>query len=57
MSSFATKRVIAAAALVALLGSGVALANVAPGPYTPTSDSFDPANAPGSSHLASGSPS
>jgi len=27
------------------------------GPYTPTPDSFDPANAPGSSHLASGSPS
>jgi hypothetical protein len=30
---------------------------VTPGTYTPTADSFNPANAPGSSHLASGSPS
>jgi hypothetical protein len=30
---------------------------VAPGTYTPTADSFNAANAPGSSHLASGSPS
>jgi hypothetical protein len=30
---------------------------VAPGIYTPTADSFNSANAPGSSHLASGSPS
>src|SRR4029450_12848860 len=30
---------------------------VAPGTYTPTADSFNSANAPGSSHLASGSPS
>jgi hypothetical protein len=37
--------------------SAVAWANVAPGPYTPTSSSFNSANAPGSSHLASGSPS
>jgi hypothetical protein len=34
-----------------------ALATVAPGTYTPTAGSFDPANAPGSSHLTSGSPS
>jgi hypothetical protein len=38
------------------LSASVALA-VAPGTYTPTSDSFNPANAPGSSHLTSGSPS
>jgi hypothetical protein len=30
---------------------------VTPGTYTPTADSFNSANAPGSSHLASGSPS
>jgi hypothetical protein len=30
---------------------------VAPGTYLPTAGSFNPANAPGSSHLASGSPS
>jgi hypothetical protein len=30
---------------------------VAPGTYTPTADSFNSANAPGSSHLTSGSPS
>jgi hypothetical protein len=29
---------------------------VAPGTYTPTAGSFNPANAPGSSHLASGTP-
>jgi hypothetical protein len=34
--------------------SAAALANVQPGLYTPTSDSFNSANAPGSSHLASG---
>jgi hypothetical protein len=34
-----------------------ALAAVAPGIYTPTPGSFNPANAPGSSHLTSGSPS
>jgi hypothetical protein len=33
-----------------------ASANVAPGTYTPTAGSFNPANAPGSSHLTSGSP-
>jgi hypothetical protein len=41
--------------LVALFASA-ALA-VTPGTYTPTSDSFNPANAPGDSHLASGTPS
>jgi hypothetical protein len=35
----------------------VAMAAVAPGTYTPTADSFNAANAPGSSHLTSGSPS
>jgi hypothetical protein len=47
-------------ALVTLLmavSAAVALAAVAPGTYTPTSDSFNGANAPGSSHLTSGSPS
>src|SRR5215475_1841176 len=39
--------------LTAVLAS-VALASVAPGTYPPTSDSFNSANAPGSSHLASG---
>jgi hypothetical protein len=37
--------------------SAAASASVAPGTYTPTSGSFNPANAPGSSHLTSGSPS
>jgi hypothetical protein len=37
--------------------SSAALAAIAPGTYTPTADSFSSANAPGSSHLASGSPS
>jgi hypothetical protein len=40
--------------LTAVLAA-VALA-VAPGTYTPTADSFNPANAPGSSHLTSGTP-
>jgi hypothetical protein len=34
-----------------------ASAAVAPGTYTPTADSFNSANAPGSSHLSWGSPS
>jgi hypothetical protein len=34
----------------------VAMAAVSPGTYTPTAGSFDPANAPGSSHLTSGTP-
>jgi hypothetical protein len=41
--------------LIALFASA-ALA-VTPGTYLPTADSFNAANAPGSSHLASGSPS
>jgi hypothetical protein len=41
--------------LVALTAS-VAFAAVAPGPYGPNAGSFNPANAPGSSHLTSGSP-
>ena len=39
------------AALIAF--SAAAWANVAPGTYTPAPGSFNPANAPGSSHLAS----
>jgi hypothetical protein len=35
------------------VSAAVALA-VTPGTYTPTADSFNPANAPGSSHLSSG---
>jgi hypothetical protein len=45
---------IITASLVAVSAS-VVLA-VAPGTYTPTSDSFNPANAPGSSNLRSGTP-
>jgi hypothetical protein len=41
--------------LLMAVTAAVALA-VAPGTYTPTSDSFNPANAPGSSHLTSGTP-
>ena len=47
--------VLLAAGMIAVLSS-VALADVAPGTYTPTSSSFNPANAPGSSHLSSGRP-
>jgi hypothetical protein len=43
--------------LLMAVSVSVALAAVAPGTYTPTADSFNPANAPGSSHLTSGSPS
>ena len=43
--------------LVTAFAAVPALAAVAPGTYTPTADSFNSANAPGSSHLASGSPS
>jgi len=53
------KRFVILAALVgaiAALSMG-ALAAVGPGTYTPNAGSFDPANAPGSSHLTSGSPS
>ena len=53
------KRFLALAALVGAIAaiSTVAFANVAPATYTPTADSFNGANAPGSSHLTSGSPS
>src|SRR5438876_11282983 len=43
--------------LVLGLSASVAFAAVAPGTYTPTAGSFNSANAPGSSHLTSGSPS
>jgi hypothetical protein len=46
---------ILALPLAAILAfSTAALANVQPGVFTPTSGSFSSANAPGSSHLASG---
>jgi hypothetical protein len=45
------------AVLVAAVAFPAAASAVAPGVYTPTSDSFNSATAPGSSHLASGSPS
>jgi hypothetical protein len=50
------KRFMALAALVGATAAiaTVAFANVAPGTYTPTADSFNGANAPGSSHLSSG---
>jgi hypothetical protein len=53
------KRFMALAALVGAVAaiSTVAFANVAAGTYTPTADSFNGANAPGSSHLTSGTPS
>jgi hypothetical protein len=41
--------------LVMAVSASVALA-VAPGTYNPTADSFSAANAPGSSHLTSGTP-
>jgi hypothetical protein len=40
--------------LLTVVLASVALASVAPGTYTPTAGSFNPANAPGSSHLTSG---
>src|SRR5512132_2838361 len=43
--------------LLIALFAAAAWAAVAPGTYTPTADSFNSANAPGSSHLTSGSPS
>ncbi len=43
--------------LLVALSASAALAAVAPGTYTPNPGSFNPANAPGSSHLTSGSPS
>jgi hypothetical protein len=53
------KRLGIVTALLTLLmavTAGVALAAVDPGTYTPNAGSFDSANAPGSSHLTSGSP-
>jgi hypothetical protein len=52
-------RLLALAILVvaAVAFPAAASANVAPGTYTPTAGSFNPANAPGSAHLTSGSPS
>jgi hypothetical protein len=41
----------------AAIAVSAASASVAPGTYTPTAGSFNGANAPGSSHLTSGSPS
>lgn len=47
--------IILALPLAAILAfSTAALANVSPGTYTPNATSFNSANAPGSSHLASG---
>jgi hypothetical protein len=43
--------------LVLGLSASAAFAAVAPGTYGPNPGSFNPANAPGSSHLTSGSPS
>jgi len=43
--------------LVAAVAFPAVASAVAPGTYTPTAGSFNPANAPGSSHLTSGSPS
>lgn len=43
--------------LLIALFAAVAWAAVAPATYTPTADSFNPANAPGSAHLANRSPS
>ena len=49
--------VTALAMMLVAFSASVALADVAPGTYTPTASSFNSANAPGSSHLTSGSPS
>ena len=52
------KLVALATVLVAAIAlPAAASAAVAPGTYLPTADSFNSANAPGSSHLTSGSPS
>jgi hypothetical protein len=50
-------RLIVLTALLFGAISYTAAAAVAPDTYTPTADSFDSANAPGSSHVASGTPS
>src|SRR6266496_6867106 len=49
--------IITALAMVLGAVSVAAALAVAPGTYTPTAGSFNPANAPGRSHLTSGSPS
>jgi hypothetical protein len=46
--------ITALSTLLLALTASVAVAVVAPGTYTPTSDSFDSANAPGSSQVKSG---
>jgi hypothetical protein len=46
-----------ATVLVAAIAFPAAASAVTPGTYTPTADSFNSANAPGSSHVSSGSPS
>ena len=52
------KLIALATVLVAAIAfPAAASAAVSPGTYTPTADSFNSANAPGSSHLTSGSPS
>jgi hypothetical protein len=48
---------LATVLVAAIALPAVASAAVAPGTYTPTAGSFNPANAPGSSHLTSGTPS
>jgi hypothetical protein len=48
--------IVAVLAILLLAFSASAALAVAPGTYTPTADSFNAANAPGSSHLASGTP-
>ena len=42
--------------LLVAVSASVALAAVSPGTYGPDPGSFNPANAPGSSHLTSGTP-
>jgi hypothetical protein len=49
------RRVHIITATLVAVSTAVVLA-VTPGTYTPTSDSFNPANAPASSHLRSGTP-
>jgi hypothetical protein len=46
--------ITALSTLLLAVSASVALAAVGPGTYTPTSGSFNPANAPGSSHVTSG---
>jgi hypothetical protein len=48
---------LATVVVAAVAFPAAASATVAPGTYSPDAGSFNPANAPGSSHLTSGSPS